>query len=437
MKKIVRICLVLLIFNSIFTGVIENSIYSKAATSKKTLEENYQKAKEEVSRLKKDVKVAQSKYDEARKGTVSLFGDIISYNPLVVSQVTLTGKNYYWVTNTGNIEILLNIASGNVIPTGNYRTYNGITCVECTAVKISPVYWDNLEKAKQKLKEKKKQANKYKGALNDKPIFYDKKIQVSVGEKGVVSYFWKNGGDYNKVIWKSSNPSVVKANSNGILTAKKPGTAVISAKSNISGYASKLKIIVINDKVSKFTLKETELELDMNEVKSYQLEWTIIPNNVTITEKSFKSSDNSIASVDNNGLITPRSPGNCTITCTINGVKAVCNVKIIANVKEIELEAPWLSGSGPFYFEKGEKFRIGYSVEPYYIDEVQLEWSSKTPNVAVVTPDGEITVVSKGTAIISARADNGVEATITFEIRIDGEDDDYGDKDYYDDDDDY
>lgn len=54
---------------------------------------------------------------------------------------------------------------------------------------------------------------------------------------------------------------------------------------------------------------------------------TITPNNTTDTV-SWKSSNATVASVDNTGLVTAKTKGSATITATINGISATCAITV-------------------------------------------------------------------------------------------------------------
>lgn len=66
--------------------------------------------------------------------------------------------------------------------------------------------------------------------------------------------------------------------------------------------------------VTGITLNEAEKELDLNE--AFQLEATIMPDNANNKNVTWNSSDETVASVNKNGLVTAKSIGTTTITAT-------------------------------------------------------------------------------------------------------------------------
>ena len=101
-----------------------------------------------------------------------------------------------------------------------------------------------------------------------------------------------------EVTWTSSNPSVASVDSNGKITAKKIGTTIITA--SINGYSSTSTINVV-DKIELKGISLNKSSLNIKENSSATLNITYNPSNATNKKITWKSSNNSIASVDQQG----------------------------------------------------------------------------------------------------------------------------------------
>ena len=124
----------------------------------------------------------------------------------------------------------------------------------------------------------------------------------------------KVSGTKKTVKWTTSNKKVATVSSKGKVTAKKAGSATITAK--VSGKSYKCKVTVKNPSLnkSKATLKKG---------KTLTLKLT------GATAKSYKSSNTSVATVSNKGKITAKSAGTATITCTASNKKTyTCKVTV-------------------------------------------------------------------------------------------------------------
>ena len=134
-----------------------------------------------------------------------------------------------------------------------------------------------------------------------------------------------------KVTYKSSNPSVAKVSSKGAITALKSGTAKITATAmDGTGKSARCTVRVENKvsavNVSKVSLSETNLSLKPGDTKKVSA--VITPANASNKTLVWKSSDQEVVTVDQNGTIKAVSEGTATVKVTAhNGISAECSVK--------------------------------------------------------------------------------------------------------------
>ena len=124
----------------------------------------------------------------------------------------------------------------------------------------------------------------------------------------------KISGTSKKVKWTTSNKSVATVSNKGKVTAKRAGTATITAK--VSGKSYKCKVTVKNPSLnkSKATLEEGK---------------TITLKLTGATAKKYTSSNKNVATVNNSGKITAKKSGTTTITCTDNNKKTYkCKITV-------------------------------------------------------------------------------------------------------------
>ncbi len=129
-------------------------------------------------------------------------------------------------------------------------------------------------------------------------------------------------GRKGAVKWKSNNTKVASV-SKGKITAKKVGTAIITAEAN--GVTDKV-IVTVQEFVPTITLNQSE----------YMLYTKGKGNTVTIKaivdgankKTVWKSSNNDIAEVNAKGKVTAKKPGRTLITAEANGVTAKCWVRV-------------------------------------------------------------------------------------------------------------
>ncbi len=130
-----------------------------------------------------------------------------------------------------------------------------------------------------------------------------------------------------RVTWKSSKPKVASVNSKGVVTAKKNGTATITASAG--GKKATIKIYVGSAiAVSKVAFSKTKATVKVK--KSITLKATVRPAKAKYKGVTFTSSNAKVAKVNKNGKVTGVKAGKATITVTTKegGKKARCIVTV-------------------------------------------------------------------------------------------------------------
>ena len=126
--------------------------------------------------------------------------------------------------------------------------------------------------------------------------------------------------------WSSSNEDVATVSDEGIITAVKVGTATITV-SSVNGKSATCIVSVLQPAES-IILDNTELTLEIGETA--KLDATILPEDTTDKTLIWSSSDETVAYVDQEGVVTAKSEGNAVIkVTTINDVTAECIVTVL------------------------------------------------------------------------------------------------------------
>lgn len=132
------------------------------------------------------------------------------------------------------------------------------------------------------------------------------------------------------VTYKSSNTNVATVNSNGKITAKATGTAIITVTAaDGSGKTATCKVTVKNPvRVTGVKLNSTKITL--NKGKTYQLSAIIAPTNATNKNVTWISSNTKVAKIDSNGKVVAVAPGDVIITAKTKdrGKIAICKVTV-------------------------------------------------------------------------------------------------------------
>ena len=164
--------------------------------------------------------------------------------------------------------------------------------------------------------------------------------------------------------------------------------------------------IAINTSSATMTLG-SELQLSLTAPNPYQGEIYWI------------SKDDSIASVDDTGLVTAKKVGTTTVTAQINvgsGVtkRAQCTINVVASVSSINLTAK------DDHVKVGEKLTISAEITPKVTGTV-LKWTSSDPSVASIASTNALSITINGekagsTVITAVNPDNGVVGTMVIHV---------------------
>ena len=150
---------------------------------------------------------------------------------------------------------------------------------------------------------------------------------------------------------------------------------------------------------------------------SYQLVAAAQPDGASLSDLVWASSDPSVASVDENGLVKALSVGTATISVTDTASNLSAEVEI-DTVKVIDF-------GDDLTMKVGEKLIYTPVIQEDYVD-YHYRWSSSDPSVVTVEPnEGELTGIKEGTATITMTLvddDGNIIASSDFTVTVEKKD---------------
>lgn len=167
------------------------------------------------------------------------------------------------------------------------------------------------------------------------PRLNKKFLSLEAGQKEKL----KIEGTKAKAVFTSSRKEVVQVSMNGVVKAKRKGSAIVSAK--VRGKKFNCKVQVNKKAATRafgITLNVKGLMVTVGE--RYQFHARITPAKAAGHAVSWSSSNPGIVSVDQNGRMTALKSGNAVITASVDGVKTVCPLYVADNPEfEIYLDS--------------------------------------------------------------------------------------------------
>ena len=224
----------------------------------------------------------------------------------------------------------------------------------------------------------------------------------------------KETTDDKTLTWESNNPEVATVSSTGVVTARRPGNAIITVRTS-NGLTDTCNITVISQ-ITSVHLNLTAITLD--EGVSQTLRATINPSDTTDDKTlTWKSSNTNVATVDQEGKVTAVKEGVATITVTtVNGRRAECKITVNKPSENIPIESVSLDKT-TLTLEEQQAETLVATINPgNTTDDTTLTWKSSNPEVATVDQEGKVTAIKEGSATITVTTVNGKEATCTVTV---------------------
>ena len=213
---------------------------------------------------------------------------------------------------------------------------------------------------------------------------------------------------FNRVSWGiDEGGELATIDNSGLLTTKRNGGGTVVVRATAldgSGLTATCEVTVIPTMVERIDLNKRAVALDQEE--TFQLVATVYPLEADNKSVAWTSSDESIATVDENGLVTAIDTGLAVVTVSAldgSGETAECNVSVRSrDAESISLNEDELD------LKTGEAFQLTATVLPEDADDRSVKWKSDNPAVAKVDDSGYVQAISPGTAVITATNSGGI-----------------------------
>ncbi len=204
-----------------------------------------------------------------------------------------------------------------------------------------------------------------------------------------------------KVIWTSSNPNIAYVGTNGVVTARAIGAAIITAKTEDGGFTAFCTVLVSNVSVIGVVLDKSYASVDVN--SAFVLTAKVLPDAAGNKQITWMSDNTNIAVVDQNGIVYGKSAGTAIITVKTveGGYTDTCKVTVNSTNGYIPVTGISLDKKD-IKLDLNRAVVITAKVNPSNATNKNVIWSSSNSNIASVDKYGIVTGKSEGVAIITA-----------------------------------
>lgn len=223
---------------------------------------------------------------------------------------------------------------------------------------------------------------------------------------------WPEDASVKSVNWSSSDPGIATV-SGGTVSGKKPGFVTILCTAADGGGAEERYEIEVYASVSGVKVSGDKMRLFLG-TEPTQIQAWVVPADAKYGTLRWTSSDESIATVDQTGLVTPVSPGRAKIIAASTekpDKKATVTLTVLRPVASVTLDRT------EDVIDKGTTVRLTATVLPEDATDKKLVWTSSDKTVATVS-NGSVSAKKPGTAVITCRAADGSGVSATYAVSV-------------------
>ena len=221
-------------------------------------------------------------------------------------------------------------------------------------------------------------------------------MELNVEETGQVTAIIEpaDATYHEEIVLSSDDPEIADVDESGLITAYGPGSTVIRMT---CGEFEDFCDVTVYAPLKGVEL-ESEDEMTLNRGETCQFAASVFPENTTDDKTiTFSVSDENLASIDENGLLTAIAAGDVTVSAKAGDFEDSCIVHIIVPLEGIAISTKEL------------KMNFGDSVQlpiAYFpadtTEDLTTEWTSSDENVASVSEDGTVKALNAGQTVITA-----------------------------------
>ena len=201
------------------------------------------------------------------------------------------------------------------------------------------------------------------------------------------------------------------------MTAKKKGTATITAKVGGKKYTCK---VTVKQPVKTVKLNKKSATLK-KKGGTVTLKATISPKAANNKAVTWKSSNKKVATVNSSGKVTAVGNGTCTITATAkDGSKKKATCKITVKIAKVKVKKLTMYPMPPIVelTRRGGTCQLMAVASPANATNQAVSWKSSNTKVAKVNSSGKVTAVGSGTCTVTATTKDGSNKKATCKVMV-------------------
>ena len=216
-----------------------------------------------------------------------------------------------------------------------------------------------------------------------------------------------------KTVLTAADETIAQIHGNAV-TALKAGETVLTIASEQDPSVTEQFLLVVYKPVSQITLTAADKHIAVGQTAA--LTAAVAPEDATVKDVTWSSSDERIATVDAAGNVTGVMRGNVRITAAPkDGGKVTGNfyLQVTQNAEQLTLDKQEMT------LDAGRVNMLKATVLPDNTNDKSVEWTSSDESIATVNAYGRVTGVARGDCEITctSKTNNAVWAKATIHVQ--------------------
>ena len=202
----------------------------------------------------------------------------------------------------------------------------------------------------------------------------------------LVATVWPANATNKKVIWTTSNAGVASV-SNGEISAHLPGTVTITATTEDGNKTATCTVTVVVS-IADIMLNKDKMTLTVGNTE--KLTATVLPPNASNPKINWRSSNNAIATVTNEGEVKAIAPGIASVVASTEdgGKTAIC----IVTVEALNIPVASVTLPSTLLINGSTETKLTASILPIGATNQTVAWTSSDPAVVKNPTETGLTV---------------------------------------------
>ena len=216
----------------------------------------------------------------------------------------------------------------------------------------------------------------------------------------------------DEIEFESEAPEIVSVDQDGRITAVSVGTTAVIARAQDKSASVTIRVTEKGGiQINPTDLRLIGLANGLKIGSTAKVIYNLLPENATNNALTWKSSDPSIATVDEDGIVTGISAGTCQIIATTtNGISS--SISITVESDTVPVESIVINGETAITMKLGGTRLLRYTVLPDNATDKKVTYTTSNTSVIFIASNGVMAAMGEGSCFITITSNDGSKTAV-------------------------